>query len=109
MPAAASKDKMEFAFLMAKHSTATLHDLQRLLRYCATYSRLMTDACNVPNLGPDYMRKVERTQKAIRKIVASFDATAKMSGDPRGATVKIRVPDGFTNDWGQEGICVPTS
>jgi len=30
-------------------------------------------------------------------------------GDPRGATVKLRVPSGRTNDWGQTGICVPNS
>lgn len=31
------------------------------------------------------------------------------SGDPRGATVKLQVPSGATGDWGQVGICVPTS
>lgn len=30
------------------------------------------------------------------------------SGDPRGACVKLRVPSGKTDDWGQTGICVPT-
>lgn len=30
------------------------------------------------------------------------------SGDPRGAVLKIRVPDGYTNDFGGEGICVPS-
>lgn len=29
-------------------------------------------------------------------------------GDPRGACVKIQVPSGFTDDWGREGVCVPT-
>lgn len=29
------------------------------------------------------------------------------SGDPRGACVKIRVPSGKTDDWGQTGMCVP--
>ncbi len=28
-------------------------------------------------------------------------------GDPRGTTVKVRVPSGKTDDWGQTGICVP--
>jgi hypothetical protein len=32
---------------------------------------------------------------------------AKFSGDPRGATVKLKMPDGRYDDWGQEGICVP--
>ncbi len=29
------------------------------------------------------------------------------SGDPRGCTLKIKVPSGYTNDWGKEGLCVP--
>lgn len=29
------------------------------------------------------------------------------SGDPRGAVVKLVVPSGKTNDWGQTGLCVP--
>jgi hypothetical protein len=31
------------------------------------------------------------------------------SGDPRGATVKLRVPSGKCDDWGQTGLCIPTS
>jgi len=31
----------------------------------------------------------------------------KLSGDPRGYTVKLIVPSGRTNDWGREGIGVP--
>jgi len=38
---------------------------------------------------------------------ASFGALAILGGDPRGCVVKIKVPDGFTNDFGNEGICVP--
>ena len=30
-------------------------------------------------------------------------------GDPRGATVKLRMPDGRYDDWGQVGLCVPGS
>lgn len=30
-------------------------------------------------------------------------------GDPRGATVKLRMPDGRYDDWAREGICVPGS
>jgi hypothetical protein len=27
----------------------------------------------------------------------------------RGNTIKVVMPDGYTNDWGREGLCVPTS
>ena len=30
------------------------------------------------------------------------------NGDPRGAVLKLSVPSGRTDDWGQEGICVPS-
>lgn len=30
------------------------------------------------------------------------------NGDPRGACTKLRVPSGRTDDWGGEGVCVPT-
>ena len=31
------------------------------------------------------------------------------SGDPRGCTVKLTFKDGYTNDFGKEGYCVPIS
>jgi hypothetical protein len=103
-----TKDKLEFVFAMAKHSHATMWDLQRLMRYGSTHHRLMEEYCN-DGQSPLRERKLIRTEKAIQKIVDSFGASVKLSGDPRGATVKIIVPDGYTNDWGKEGICVPTS
>lgn len=29
------------------------------------------------------------------------------NGDPRGAVLKIRVPSGYSDSWGGEGVCVP--
>jgi hypothetical protein len=34
--------------------------------------------------------------------------SAVFGGDPRGACVRLEVPSGKTDDWGREGICVPT-
>jgi len=31
-----------------------------------------------------------------------------LSGDPRGCVLKVRVPSGRTNDWGRDGICIPS-
>lgn len=123
-----TKDKMEFAYLMAKHSTATLRDIEALLRYGATYNRIATDMLN----GPDYSKcrndaernhvskvwqeyqdtlpvKQSRIKMKIHKILGTFNASARFQNDARGCTVKIAVPDGYTNDWGKEGICVPTA
>ena len=32
-----------------------------------------------------------------------------LSGDPRGHMLKLKTPSGYTDDWGQTGLCVPTS
>lgn len=34
--------------------------------------------------------------------------TPIFSGDPRGCVLKLAVPSGKVNDWGKEGICVPS-
>jgi len=104
----ATRHKLEFVYAMAKHSAATMWDCQRLMRYGATHNRLMVEYCNIGQ-SPAREQKLIRTEKAIQTIVKSFGAVAKFQGDPRGNTVKIVVPDGYTNDWGKEGICVPTS
>lgn len=103
-----TKDKLEFVYAMAKHSTVRMHDLQRIMRMAATVQRLAETACN-RELTEREIRKDEKLQMDILALLAVEDCNAKFSGDPRGAVVKIQVPDGYTNDWGGEGICVPMS
>ena len=101
-----TKDKLEFVYAMAKHSGATLADMQRLLRWAATYQRLAETACN-RELEPKEEKRKENARKAISERLRHFSCKATFQGDPRGCCVKIQVPDGYTNDWGKEGICVP--
>lgn len=119
-----TKDKMEFAYLMAKHSSATLYDIQRLMRYGAKFHAIQERQCN-GYANTDWgraqesrdKRKEESVVRRIGDILANLEPKgvtgcsvfAKFGGDPRGCTVKIVVPDGYTNDWGREGICVPTA
>ena len=124
-----TRDKVEFAFLMARHvPLASFGDVERLLRYGATLKGIAEQRCN----GPDYKyctsererneltkrwqayqdslpTKQEKIESCVRMLCLDMDCKAIFQGDPRGATVKIQVPDGYTNDWGREGICVPTS
>ena len=44
----------------------------------------------------------------IARVLAPFNVSPVCQGDPRGACVKLRVPSGRTDDWGQTGVCVPT-
>lgn len=110
---------------------------QRLMRYGATYGRLCEDECNGPDYDAvnrmrffnaadrnkalstisknwqDYLdtlpAKESKIEDAVSNLCKLYGCKAVFSGDPRGNTIKITVPDGYTNDWGREGIGVPTS
>jgi hypothetical protein len=104
---------------------------QLLCRHGKTYHRVQEAICNGPALTPwaethlqqerlnelyarheAWCEKRERQlETRLRAIVASLGRRFGVifSGDPRGATVKITVPSGRTNDWAREGICVPTA
>jgi hypothetical protein len=111
MAEASCKDKMEFAYLMAKHApNFPLAQLYKLMRYGSTLNRLAVQQSNDPKWCDVDELKRKRITRKISELVAEFGGTGVVfSNDPRGATVKIRVPDGYPNDWGREGICVPTS
>jgi len=47
------------------------------------------------------------TRLRVLALCVKHGLTPVFSGDPRGAVVKLTVPSGRTNDWGQMGICVP--
>jgi hypothetical protein len=112
-----TKDKLEFVFAMGRHSAATIHDIQRLMRYGATLGNIAEAHCNgdCPYNPHDYdgtgrdCPKQERIEKKVIELCEIFGAKPVFQQDPRGCVLKIQVPDGYTNDWGREGICVPTS
>lgn len=56
-------------------------------------------------------KRDRQLEKRIRSIVEGLGPGFGVifQGDPRGCTVKVVVPSGRTNDWGREGICVPTA
>src|SRR5215469_3057592 len=127
---------MKHAGLMAGHTEGDLQRAAtRLLRYGATLGRIAEMDCNSPDY-PSFMWKLpeaerlaafkrvdQRWQKELDRNEAKearirekvtilcerFNCKPVFQGDPRGNTLKIQVPDGYTNDWGREGICVPTS
>lgn len=58
--------------------------------------------------------QLEKRITALAKNLIHFNHRAGVKsvhfgGDPRGATVKLVMRDGRTDDWGAEGICVPGS
>ena len=107
---ATTKDKMEFAYEMAKHSNVRLGQIERLLRFGTTLNRLAVKQCNEPWTERDE-RKRDHIKAHLLACVGIWEGVTGFvfSNDPRGACLKVKVADGFTNDWGREGICVPTS
>ena len=49
-----------------------------------------------------------RAEAAVRQLLVGTGIEPVFSGDPRGAVLKLRLPSGCTNDWGQTGFCVPS-
>jgi hypothetical protein len=98
-----------------------------LMRHGRTYARIQEAICNGvgtwhgesnESFGKRQARheawtekREQQLERRIREICAALGPGFEpvFNGDPRGATVKIRVPSGRTNDWGGIGICVPTS
>jgi hypothetical protein len=84
-----------------------------LCRHGRTYARLQEAQCN--GLTPRQEAWAEKREAQLTKRITAIceglgaGFAPVFNGDPRGATVKIRVPSGRTNDWGGVGICVPTS
>lgn len=113
---ATTKDKLEFTHAMARHTRATVRQCEALMRYAATLQRLAEDDCNRSADDVGLARrwaKRKHIQDKVRQLcieIGENDPTLSpyFQNDPRGAVLKIRVPDGYTNDMGREGICVPS-
>jgi len=122
------KDRDEFLEIIVKEGMPVT-TARKLLRYAATLDRLAVALCNgdypcdngerktklCPRCGLGYAPNSFRygvcpdcrTAELVRTVLpAGF--TPIIGGDPRGCVLKLQVPSGKTNDWGREGICVPT-
>jgi hypothetical protein len=123
MQRATQKARLEFILLLTQHTkghydTQVVRVAEKLLRYGATLGRLAEEQCNGYQTwdGREDERrarlsdaKEERIRLRAQKLAESIGCKIVTQGDPRGNVLKIQVPDGYTNDWGREGIAVPTS
>jgi len=125
-----TKERQEFVALMLRERVPV--DVARaVMRHAATIQRLAAAACNgdypcdngertvkpcsrceagyVPSaLTPAGLCSSCRHADAITRLLTPFNVKPSFQGDPRGACVKLIAPSGYTNDWGRQGICVPT-
>ncbi len=104
----------ELAAALAEHIPPT----QRVFEICSliarlasTHARLQEEQCN-RGLSADELARETHIEGRIRRLVADLPptksgkrVTAKFSGDPRGFTVRIVVPDDphGGNTWGLGG------
>jgi hypothetical protein len=80
--------------------------LEELVRLSKRHAKLQERACN-EEMPEDYAVDA-KCEARIRKLCEQLPGCVPVfSGDPRGVTVKLKVPSGRTNDWGGTGICVP--
>lgn len=83
------------------------------------HHRLAEAACNRELTGAERKAYDEITTQGLPRILTRLQgaednaisdearAAILVSGDPRGATVKLKLPSGKTNDFGGEGWCPP--
>lgn len=122
------KARHEFIGLMYEHSPHKWQaadppmfiqkQADKLMRYGATLGRLAEELCNGYQ---DWQgnwdgkrtvaaeKKQERIERKAAEAAEAIGGKAIFQHDPRGNVLKVLFPDGYTNDWRREGICVPTS
>lgn len=104
-------DVIRFAVLMGREFPAAADlagSISDLMRMSRRYAGLMERDCNTGDV-PE--KTVDRLAAKIRAACEAIGAgcVPVFSGDSRGATVKLAVPSGKTDDWGGTGVCVPGS
>ena len=133
MPKATQLERERFIEKLYKHAgrdlgiSETRHIAKIIMHNGATYAHIQEDACNAPDAkyGQDEYnarmqrlwerriaaneRKEARIEARVSQLAALLNCKAVFQGDPRGSTIKIACPDGFADDMGREGICVPTA
>lgn len=91
--------------------TCTATESEGLILLAKRHHKLMEDDCNgakVYDANGEPLPKLHRLRVAIEQAATSAGCQVRFSGDPRGCTVRLVLPNGDTNDWAKEGWCVPT-
>ena len=98
----------DFVRDLAAHTgqTPDTEAVRLLVKRAKYHQALATRACNT---SAAFERDPSpKLRDEITRLAASLGCMGvKFGGDPRGCTVKLVMPDGYTNDWGREGVCVP--
>lgn len=85
-----------------------------ILRHGTTYGRIQEIWCS-EELTERQEKRLQHKEllleRRITQLCQELDpgCTPLFEGDPRGNTVKILLPSGYSDSWGGKGFCVPTS
>lgn len=111
----------QFAHDLQKHTrpdrgteTATVEAARRLMSLAKQHHKHMEAQCNGTWPygkswdGEEHPAIVQTCRDSMADLAKSIGATSVIfSGDPRGCTAKLTFADGYTNDFGREGYCIP--
>ena len=93
--------------LTPKHEPRQVVQLARwLVKKAKWHERMQCVRCNRYVSEVEEERE-ERVESLVTDKLKPFNITPIFGGDPRGATIKLKLPSGRYNDWGGTGICVP--
>lgn len=111
----ATQDMLEFAIVLSqdikiKHAPRHLADFAaKLIRAAGSlHRRYEASGSYAWATGEAYEKATDRKERAVIELCKPFGIGVDFQRDPRGASVKLKLPSGRTNDWGREGYCVPT-
>lgn len=85
--------------------SASIQDALDLIRLAKLHHFQCERQCNGYK-SADALR--ERAESHIETLCEVIGCAPVFSGDPRGCTVRLALPDGETNDFAKEGWIVPT-
>lgn len=83
---------------------ATSQTVRSLMAGARKHHRACEMQCN-GETGADRLRA--QAELAIARTCRKIGCGATFQGDPRGCTAKLVMPDGHTDDFTHEGLCIP--
>lgn len=114
-----ARERAEFLAVM-RRELPKVGDIEtecdRLVRLAKQHGRICERECNrhqTPSGDWDEAAAkrdellCDKVEKQIAAVCERIGCKPLFSGDPRGATVMIIIPSGYSNSWGGEGVCVP--
>lgn len=96
----------EFIVVMTREGVS-LEVILMLLRWEQTMGK-MAETLAERDWTEEEVAKDARYTKKVKKVLDPYGIIPIFSDDPRGPAIKLKLKSGRTNDFGNEGYCVPS-